>query len=303
MKILLDLLIGIAIGIANVIPGFSGGTMAVILKVYERIISALDEFIHHPFKVLKDVWALALGLVLGVVIAAFTIVYLLNKFPLQTVLLFVGMIIGSIPMIYKNTKTEDGNNKLKVKEIISFIVCFVIVVILPFLNKQESVDTINFLNLLIVFIMGFISAIAMLIPGISGSLVLMVFGYYIFIMGNIKAFLEGIIHLNFQFSSFLVLIVFGIGCILGIILISKLIKILLNRNKRLVYIAILGLLCASVFSIVYKTIIDYNDVINFNSPWLYIIGFISLCLGIFISLFMGKIDNKRNVGEKEDEIS
>ena len=301
MKILYDLLIGAAIGIANVIPGFSGGTMAVILKAYERIINALDEFTKHPFKVLKDVWAIILGLVIGIIIASFTIVYALNKFPLPTVLLFVGMIIGSIPVIYKETKDENIKF-IKISEIISFIICFTIVIILPFLNKDNNVEDINFLNMLVVFIMGIISACAMLVPGISGSLVLMVFGYYILIIGNIKNFLSNFIHFNFSGlgQSFLILIIFALGCILGIILISKLIKILLNKHKRLVYISILGLLLASVFSIVYKTIIDYNEIINFNSVWLYIACVLCLAAGIFISILMTKLDNKYKSKQEEE---
>ena len=146
MKKILDLLKGVAIGIANVIPGFSGGTMAVILKVYERLIGAASEFLHRPLKVIKDIWALAIGLIIGVIGASFTIIYALNAFPMQTIMFFVGLIIGSIPFIYANTlKYKEENKRLfGLKEAISFIIALALVVTLPILNVRPNIGSINF---------------------------------------------------------------------------------------------------------------------------------------------------------------
>ena len=111
MNKLFDILKGFVIGIANVIPGFSGGTMAVILKIYDRLIEGLSDVLKHPLKVIKDLWAIVLGLALGIVFAIFAVVTLLNKFPLPTTLFFVGLIIGSIPSIFKET-TKDNPSKI-----------------------------------------------------------------------------------------------------------------------------------------------------------------------------------------------
>ena len=97
---LFDFLKGIAMGIANIIPGFSGGTMAVILKVYDKFLYALGNFFNHPIIVIKKVWSLFLGIVVGIVLGAVTIVKLLEIFPVPTMLFFVGLIIGSIPSIF-----------------------------------------------------------------------------------------------------------------------------------------------------------------------------------------------------------
>ena len=307
LNIILDFLKGIAIGISNVIPGFSGGTMAVILKVYERFISAINDVLKHPWKAIKDIWAVFIGMVLGVILASYTIIYALNAFPMQTVMLFVGLIIGSIPMIYDNLKSYKVDNKrlIGIKEVIVFIVFAAIVVILPFLNVRPGVGDVSLLTYIMVFVMGIVSASTMIIPGISGSLVLMIFGYYIIIIDNIKAAISALIHFSFSGAglSLLILLIFGIGCIIGAIGIAKLIAILFKRFPKLVYSAILGLLLASIFSIVYTTAVDYGDIIDFNSPLLYIVSFILLLIGVSIAIGMYMYDKKHSKieGEIEDE--
>ena len=293
-----------AIGIANIIPGFSGGTMAVILKVYERLISALSEIASKPFKVIKEVWALVVGIVLGVVVASFTIIYALEKFPIQTIMFFVGLIIGSIPTIVKNIKEEGikEEQKLRIKwvDVLSFVICVAVMIFLPLADTGIDVQKVNLATLSVVFIMGIISAGAMIIPGVSGSLILMLFGYYILIVGNIKTVLENLMSFNFvgMKNGILILIFFALGAVVGLIGISKLIKFLLKKWPKTVYIAILGLLVASPFSIIYVTIQDYQEVINWSSPWVYIVGVLMLAIGgaiaVSMAIFDEKINNKKN---------
>ncbi len=304
MTYVLDIFKGMAIGIANVIPGFSGGTMAVILKVYERLIGALSEIANKPFKVIKEVWALVVGVVLGVVIASFTIIYALEKFPIQTIMFFVGLIIGSIPTIVKNIKEEGikKEQKLNIKwvDVISFVVCVAVMIFLPLADSGIDVQKVNLVTLLVVCLMGLICAGAMIIPGVSGSLILMLFGYYILIIGNIKTVLENFISFNFagMKDGILILIFFVVGAVVGLIGISKLIKFLLKKWPKTVYIAILGLLVASPFSIIYVTIQDYQEVINWSSPWVYIVGVLMLAIGgaiaVSMAIFDEKINNKKN---------
>ena len=119
LRIVKEFFQGVAIGIANVIPGFSGGTMAIIFNVYERIINAFSDVLKHPIKVIKDVWSIALGLVAGIIIAIVGIVKLLELATIPTVMLFVGLIIGSIPFIYLSIKKYE-KPKCKQREKISW---------------------------------------------------------------------------------------------------------------------------------------------------------------------------------------
>lgn len=305
LNIILDFLKGIAIGISNVIPGFSGGTMAVILKVYERFINAINNIFKHPWLTIKDIWAVIIGLICGLVIASYTIIYSLSTFPIQTVMLFVGLIIGSMPMMYDNLKANNVENKklIGIKEIVVFIIFAALVVILPFFNVRPSVGEFSFITYIMVFVMGIVSASAMIIPGISGSLVLMIFGYYIIIIDNVKGAISAFIHFDFCGSglSFLILLVFGLGCIIGVIAIAKIIEILLKKFPKLVYSAIIGLLFASVFSIIYTTAIDYYDIINFKNVLLYVVSFVLMAIGIAVAVLMYIYDKKHQNDKKEVE--
>lgn len=298
MKYIIDVFKGALIGIANIIPGFSGGTMAVILKVYERLIEALSDFVKHPVKVLKDIWALLLGVVIGIIFASFVVVLALKYFPFQTIMFFVGLIIGSIPMIISAIKKEAKRDTkaIAIRDVISFIICVTIMIILPILSPARAKENINFGVLLIILLMGVISAGAMIIPGISGSLTLMVLGYYMLIISNIKNVFLSIIKFDFTNfgSSVLVLVFFGIGAILGLIFIARLIKYLIKRYPKTVYIAIFGLLITSIFSITYEAINTYNT-IDFTSFWLYFFSTICLIGGALFAYFASKLDKTKDL--------
>lgn len=299
MKYIIDILKGTAIGISNIIPGFSGGTMAVILGVYERLIGSICDITKKPLIVIKDLWAMLMGVIIGVVIASFGVVYLIKEFPLQTIMLFVGMIIGTIPNIYFNIKNlslrEDKKLELSLLDIITFIICFLIMIILPLINSNILIDELNVFVFMFIFIMGIICASATMIPGISGSLVLMVFGLYLLILENINNFISMVISFNFEniISPFLVLFIFGLGVLVGIFSISKIIKKQFEKRRRTVYCAIFGLLISSVFSIIYATVGEYNEVINWKDPFVYIISVLMFILGSTIVCTLEKMEKNK----------
>lgn len=299
MKYIIDILKGTAIGISNIIPGFSGGTMAVILGVYERLIGSICDITKKPLIVIKDLWAMLMGVIIGVVIASFGVVYLIKEFPLQTIMLFVGMIIGTIPNIYFNIKNlslrEDKKLDLSLLDIVTFIICFLIMIILPLINSNILIDELNVFVFMFIFIMGIICASAMMIPGISGSLVLMVFGIYLLILENINNFISMVVSFNFEniISPFLVLFIFGLGVLVGIFSISKIIKKQFEKRRRTVYCAIFGLLISSVFSIIYATVGEYNEVINWKDPFVYIISVLMFILGSTIVCTLEKMEKNK----------
>lgn len=287
---LLNFLKGICIGIANVIPGFSGGTMAVLLKIYDLFVYAFANIFDDFKNVVKKCWSLFIGILAGVLLALVTIVKLLEVIPFITIMFFVGLILGSIPFIYKNAK----QGKLKVADIVGMVLAIAIMVILPFIqtNNAETMDT-NFWIYIIMFLMGAICSSAMVIPGVSGSLVLMAFGYYAFFMNTMKEFLVNIFNfsINGYWSNFFILVSFVLGCVLGLVFISKLIIKLTNKYPKTVYFTILGLLLASPFSIIYSTLDEY--IISFNVPTI-IFSIISFALGVLLVLLGEHFSKKIN---------
>ena len=299
MWLLLDFLKGVCIGIANVIPGFSGGTMAVILKIYERIIVGFSDFFKHPLKTLKDLVFVLLGIIVGIVIAIFTITKLLSVFPIPTSLFFVGLIIGSIPNLFITYK-EQG--KTKFIDIVFLIIAVAIIVILPLLNGGNVTNIqINVWLVILMFILGAICAGTMILPGVSGSLVLMAFGYYLFLMDHISIVFKSILTFTFDNSlnSFIVVLSFGLGAIVGIVGISKILKKLFNKYPKIIYALILGLLVASPFAIIYSIVKEYNDVIASASLLNYVFGVVSMLAGAFLVLLPNIIKKKEEEDNEE----
>lgn len=294
----INILKGMAIGIANVIPGFSGGTMAVLLKIYDLFVYAFANIFNDFKNVVKKCWSLFFGILLGVLFAMVVIVNLLEVIPFITIMFFVGLILGSIPQIF--TKAKEG--RLKVADIILFVIAIVIIVGLPFINTNNSSNiSFNFGLYIIMILMGAISASAMVIPGVSGSLVLMAFGYYVFLFGIIEEYLKNIFNfsMNNYWNIFITIACFAIGCVIGIVFISKLITKLTKKYPKTVYCTILGLLVASPFSIIYATMTGGEYEVIFNTP-IIIFSIISLLLGVGIVLLGEYLSSKNN---KKEEIN
>lgn len=291
-RILLDLFKGFLIGFDSTIPGFSIGTLAILLNIYERLIDDFSSLLSHPWKIIKkDIW-LGIGFVIGLGLNIVVITYLLTNFPLQTVMFFVGLVFISIPSTFKNATT----NKLKIRDYLSFVLCLAVLIGITLLNAGTDVsNSISFGFVLMLILMGAIGAGTMIIPGISGSLIIMAFGYYNVIIETLDGFLHCFAHFDFTgFGSIIVvLLAFIAGVVLGLVFVSKLIKMLLNKFPQTVYSGILGLLIGSPFAIIYLTIYKYE--IDWNNPLVYIISFVMLALGILFGILMVKFEKKNEM--------
>ena len=297
---ILDLFKGFLMGFDCTIPGFSIGTLAVLLNVYERLINDLNDILKHPWKIIKkDIW-LGLGFIIGFVIDILVITYLLTNFPIQTVMFFVGMVFATIPQTFKIARGE----KIKIRDIIICLVSCVILVLISLLNANESKEiAIKPLFLIMIFLMGVIGSGSMIIPGISGSLLIMAFGYYEPIMITMREVFSKVAH--FEFSGIgtylLVILIFIIGIVIGVIGVAKILSLLLNKFKTSVYASILGLLLASPFAIIYLTVKGYQEYINFSNPWIYIIGGVTLILGTLFGFLMVYLEKKNEKPEIEKD--
>jgi putative membrane protein len=278
-----NILRGMVIGISNVIPGVSGGTMMVSMGIYDKLILVLTHFI----KRMKEAVALLVPIVIGMLlsIAIFAKIFseiLFPKFPLQTNLFFIGLIIGGLPVIYKRVK----GNTIRLPQIIAFIVLFVVVVGFALVGEGSgsSVD-VNFSvgNILKLFGVGVIAAATMVIPGVSGSMVMMILGYYNTIIDTINAFINALkdFDITAMLNTFIVLIPFGIGVVVGVVAVAKLIEFLLNKFPLVTYWAIIGLIAASPFAIIIMMDVATVGVVEI------ITGIVLLVAGFFISMKLG----------------
>lgn len=242
-KILL-VLKGMIIGLANIIPGVSGGTLMITLGLYEEIIETISHFFKNFKKNLKFIIPLAIGMVLAILILSKVISLCLDKYPFPTTMLFIGLIIGGIPLIWRRTSAAKKN----VSNWLVFLITFAIVVTFAFLKSGDSVVDLNSLTpigYITLFIVGMVASATMVIPGISGSFVLMMLGYYEPIVNTIKDLTK----FDLLGHNLLILIPFGLGIIVGIVLVAKLIEYLLKKYPVKTYYGVLGFVLASLVAI------------------------------------------------------
>ena len=190
----------------------------------------------------------------GILGLAKLITVCLERFPLPTGFLFIGLILGSVPIILKRIKGDKGNSV----SIPAFICGFVLVVGLQIIGSGNGTDAamnMNPLLVIILFLMGMIASATMVIPGVSGSMMLMLLGYYNPIVGTISRMVDALIARDFGtvFSCVGILLPFGIGVVVGIFAIAKLIEILLKRYPSQTFSVILGLVLASPVAILMET--------------------------------------------------
>ena len=261
---------GMIIGIANIIPGVSGGTLMITLGVYEKIIETISHFFKNIKKNLKFITPLGIGLALAILLFSKLIYFSLSKFPFATTFFFIGLILGGIPLLWRKVKIKTR----KISNWLVFFITFTLVVVFTFLksgNNMVDLTTIGFSNMISLFLVGVVAASTMIIPGISGSFMLMLLGYYEPIINTISS----ITNFNLLGHNLLILIPFGIGVIVGVILVAKLIEYLLKKYEVKTYFGVLGFVLASMIAIIKPFInIDVNVIELIVAGLLSIVGFI-----------------------------
>lgn len=253
MKYLMEIIRGIFIGVANIIPGVSGGTIALSMGIYEKIIGAVNNLRKNFKGSIKTLLPYGIGAVVGIVCFSFIIEYCLKNFNLPTIFAFVGLIIGSLPSIYKRVKSE----KIKVTHVISFLLLGSLIVVPTILtaNMTDTAKNLDFgiISIITMFIMGVISAASMIVPGVSGSMMLVMLGYYETILSSVNACVKALI--AFDIASAIpylgILIPFGIGILAGIVIVAKIIEKLLKRYPIATMWGIIALVVTSPFAILY----------------------------------------------------
>lgn len=283
MKFLFDILRGAAIGVANIIPGVSGGTLAVSMGIYDKIIGSVTGLFRHFKKSVVTLLPYGIGMVLGLLGLSFIIEFLFARYPLPTVLLFIGLILGGVPALWQRIKGK----KIDAVCILLFALFFVLLVLLPVIAGEERTDLVltpDVVTIIQLFFVGVIASATMVIPGVSGSMILMSLGFYAPILSSITNFVRAVLDFNISaaFAECALLVPFGIGVLVGVFAIAKLISFLLARFETYTYCAVLGLVAASPISIftAFK--------MPAPSALILVISPIALAAGFAAAYFLGK---------------
>lgn len=276
-----EVLRGVAIGVANVIPGVSGGTMMVSMGIYPNVIGAVTGVFSDWRRSVRILFPYAAGMGIGVICFSFLAEYFFETFPLQTALLFLGLILGGIPLLLPKVSGARPN----AAEAALFLIFFALILWTQSFGAGESGEFSSGLTMgtAKLFGVGALAAATMVIPGVSGSMILMALGYYMPVLGCINTFLTSVAALDWNTTAecLWVLAPFGAGVVLGIFGIAKVVEYFLGRWERLSYFAILGLVAASPVAVFGPLTMERGGIADILT------GAALFLVGIFLSARLG----------------
>lgn len=298
---ILNTIKGILIGVALIVPGLSGSIFAIILGLYDKALEALATFRRNPKDTIKFLTPIAIGVVIGILGSAGIVVSLTERFPAFTYLFFTGLVIGSIPLIIGKTYKKA----FKPIHLLGTALAFIAVILLTNASPSENhismyrID--SFMDLIQLLVGGAITSSLMVVPGVSGSVIIIVLGLFGTIYNSIGQTLTFLQHLftgNWEqawvsFETVIILMPFAIGAVIGIISIAKFMTWLLKNFEVGVYYCVGGALLATIWVLGEMALvgnIPYNGI--FSDIIFMILCVLFILLGISSTWYLSSIKEK-----------
>ena len=261
MNLIKQTIIGILLGAGYILPGISGGVFCVIFGIYEKLINSILHFFSDIKKNIKFLLPILIGAFIGVLLFSNFLNYLFYAYPIQTKSIFIGTILGGIPLILKQEKMKNSWSFIN---IVYLIITLLIGISTVYLEEKMPVSSEGNYSYLYLIASGFVMSIGVVVPGVSSTIILMLFGTY-------SIYLNSVASLYFP-----VLIPIGIGLLFGCLFFMKVINYLLNHFYVKTFYAIIGFSLGSILVLIP----------NMTSIMDYIIGILSMILGFFISAIL-----------------
>ena len=317
MKFLKRFLAGMGIGVGAAIPGVSGAAIAVIFRVYEDIIDAVNNFRKKFGYAILVLIPILLGIVCAVIPCIYLFSLAFEHLMFVLICIFAGFLIGSLPSVTEKVKGVKPN-KLQIMLIITgaLFVMTLGVLSVAFGNKMNIAGLFTDINhnwwLYFVLVpVGVLAAVALTVPGLSGSLILLVIGFYRPLIDTVKTWGSDCLHGNWSnFPQLLGVIgCFGLGCLIGVVLVSKIMAILLEKHRNSTLFTIIGFIIGSIFVLFFNYEI-FNYYLNWSGKvfdninpllpmWLeMIIGFATLAVCYVGSYALVRLERKNRKEER-----
>ncbi|WP_117149222.1 MULTISPECIES: DUF368 domain-containing protein [Paraliobacillus] len=260
---------GMLMGASDVVPGVSGGTIAVVLGIYDQLIEAINGFFSKDWrKHLGFLIPLGIGIVTAIFLLAGTIEFLFEHHPGPTQFAFLGLIIGVIPYLLRKS---EARYTFKAHHFFLLIIGVGVVASMLFFRSDEvaPITDITLSTYVFLFMAGFIASAAMILPGISGSFLLLVIGAYSTIINAVSEIKLDIVA------------VVGLGIIMGILVMSKVIHYFLENYTTATFAVIIGLVIGSIFVIFPGWPTTFQGTI---------ISIMTFALGLFVAFLLGRVE-------------
>lgn len=274
-------LLGFFIGLAVIVPGISGSTIAILFKLYDKLLYAISN-IFNKFKLcVLFLLPIVIGVGIGFILGFITVKQLLDLLPFAITSLFAGLMVGAFPAVNDEIKSEKLTPTRIVLFIIGFLIPIAIGIVSTFISTgSNTLENLQFYNYLLFLVLGYAVAITQVVPGLSATAILMAFGYFKPIMDSVS-----VTYWQNNPQVFLVYICLGVGFLLGLITFSKVLTFSFKKARKTTFFAIVGLSLGSIVSMFFNPDIYqiYVSWANGNTSMI-----LDLCLGIAL-LVVGAI--------------
>ena len=280
LKPLKDVLVGALVGLVSMLPGASGATIAVIFGIYERLVSDLADIRHRLLKDLRFIILIFIGIVLGMMVFAFGLEFLMDHIEVPTMFFFAALIVAQIPDIMK---LGDDGEPLSKWNITAFVVGFVIMIAFLFLGDGNDVELEGITGTVLMVLVGIILAVSKLAPGVSGSTVLLALGLY-------APFMHALTDMDIGY-----LLPILIGLVIGVLGFSKIVDHCMRNHKKSTYVMILGLTAGSVITV------SVQAIMKLNGTEMIAMSIAGIVIGLLLGIGLSKVASsyaKETISEK-----
>lgn len=283
MRHIMKVIKGSLVGIGSILPGISGSMVAAILKIYQDLIDALNEVTRHPIKAIQSVWQYIVGVILGLLIGFVFIKLFFDYAPIPMTFLFIGFIFGAIPILLKELK----GIKIVWHHILVFVLSIAAMVGVIFITESQFEPN-SWMYYVVVILIGVIYAIALIIPGLSGSTMLLAFGFFHLLLDIISNVGIAIATLDFTLlvSQLPVLLLLILGTLIGLIGMGKVMHFLFHKYKMHFYISVLGIVLISPLNIIITLNRDLESGFFGKAWYIYVIAGVLFILGLVFTYWI-----------------
>jgi putative membrane protein len=302
MKNIINFIKGIFIGIAVIIPGLSGSIFAVVVGLYDKMLNAINTFRKEPKKNFIFLLPIIIGCAVGVLISTKATLFVTETYKQQSYFFFIGLVLGSIPLVLRKMKKVKFNPLYLILTFLSFFIIMTMTLSITTGNEDtaksivaiESIQSVQ--DVLIIFGAGVFSCSMMAIPGVSGSVMLMVINQYgtvYYAVGKcvdvIKYLLDGNMAAAGEAAQGIIVVLpFLLGAVVGFALIAKILGYLLKKFEGLTYYAVLGLIVGAIFALAHTGVLPelkFNIGIGSLAPLL-LIDLVCIVVGVLCTKFL-----------------
>ena len=297
-EIFISVIVGFFIGLSVIVPGISGSTIAIIMKVYDKFMYATSNIFKKFKESIKFLIPIVIGIVIGFILGFLLVKILLDLFPFVTICLFVGLMVGTFPILFKEIKGEKIQANKVTLFIIGVLLPILISVVSIFLATEKDITSVNLWHYLLFITIGILVSLTQLIPGLSATVLLMIFGYYKFLIDGVS------IDLLKNVNLLLIYLSLAMGFLIGTLMFSKIISKLLETKRIQFFFVICGLSIGSMVSVFLgnECLEIYNTWTNTEMVKDLIFGFVALILGFIVTFMIYLYDKKKNIKIDESTI-